>query len=92
MGFRVKLVMFLVVYFGGIATGIYLAMPGETQLRTKTKAVGKQQARPASAFKSNEMARAARNGMEKCVAVGKSTSDQISDIIKAYTGNQDVQP
>lgn len=84
--------MFLIVYFAGIATGIYLAMPGEAQMRAKTKATSKQQERPIGAFKSNEMARAARNGMDKCVVVGKSTSQQVSQIVKAYTDDQDVQP
>jgi hypothetical protein len=92
MGFRAKFIMFLVVYFVGIATGIYLVMPGETQIRAKTKMTSRQ-GRPIGAFKKNNgVAAAARKGIDKGVAVGKSANDQIGEIMKAYTDNQDLQP
>ena len=92
MGFRAKFIMFLIVYFAGIATGIYLVIPSQAQMRSKAKTTSKQQEHPIGAFKSNGATKSARNGMDNRVAAGKSTSDQVSEIIKAYTGNQDAQP
>ncbi len=84
-GFRFKLVFILVVFFLGVASGIYLAMPGEKELRN-TKGLPSTN----NPLKSNEAARTIRDGIEKCVIVSRTARVEVTRAIHNQIARQDA--
>ena len=89
-GFRAKLVLLLIVYFAGVATGIYLAMPGEARTKSRTHEEMGSSDFFTDTFKSNETAKAVRTGMDRCIVLGEQTSAQVAEAIRHYAARRDA--
>jgi len=89
-GFRAKLVLLLIVYFAGVATGIYLAMPGEAQTKSRTHEEMGSSDFFRDTFKSNETAKALRTGMDRCLVLGEQTSAQVTEAIRNHAARRDA--
>ena len=78
MGWRMRLVFTLIVYFAGFATAVYLIAPTpETGTRAST---GRNSA--SSGLKSDELMRSLQAGMGKCVDLGKDMAARAAELIK----------
>jgi hypothetical protein len=89
-GFRFKIVMVLVIFFAGVATGVYLAMPGEKQAGNQKGTAGGSHSLMDGALKSNDAARTIRDGMDKCVLVSRTARVEVTRAIQNQITKQDA--
>ncbi len=74
-GLASKLIFFLIVFFAGFATAIYMLAPvPENQAHKKGLAH--------SAFKSDEFAKSFNQKMQKCVDYSKNTAGRAGRYVK----------
>jgi hypothetical protein len=77
-GWATKLTFFLIVYFAGFATAIYMLAPvPESQARQSHK-----KSFVHSAFKSDEFAKSFNQGMHKSIDFSKNAACRVGKFIK----------
>jgi len=90
-GWRKKLMVFLIVYFAGFATAIYMLVPGSANLaEAQGRSSPKSKGFATSVLKSDDFARWFRVKMDRCLDLGCDASKRIADSLneKFSGGNE----
>ncbi len=82
-GFRGKLITFLVIYFAGFATAVYVIVPPQDQSQQVqiVREDGDNQFKIPN-FNTEEFIFSFRRGMDKCIAFGKSAAIEVGHMVK----------
>jgi hypothetical protein len=81
-GWRTKLVTLLFVYFAGFATAIYSLVPGSRDLAEGRGKPESPETFAASVLKSDDFAQRFREGMDKCIKLGRQASGRLAEVLK----------
>jgi len=77
MGWRMKLVFLLVVFFAGFITGIYCFAPVSDEQRAEVSSKGFI----SSVLKSDEFAKSLNSGVHKCIDFGKDAVERTGEYL-----------
>lgn len=80
---RSKILLGLIMYFGGFASAIYALAPGVERSGTKDYVPSREVCRNESGTKSEEFAQAFNVVMRKCVSFAEDKSVEINELVQA---------
>jgi hypothetical protein len=84
VSWRNKVLVVLIVYFAGFATGIYALAPANTQAAGLTEP-NQPKSFPHSFLKSDEFAKSFNSVMQSCIKAGSDAAARIGEFIKEKT-------
>ena len=87
-GIRAKIVLLLVVFFAGVATGVYLAVPAQGEVRGRVD--GTEASLLEEAFRSDKAALSLRSGMDQCLKAGRAASISVAKAIESRIFERDA--
>ena len=87
VGWRVKFIFLLIVYFAGFATAIYCLAPApKNQMRPTC-----EKSFASSALKSDELAKSFNAGMHRCIDFGRDAARRAGRFIKQKYDDRQLQ-
>ena len=87
MSWRNKVLVVLIVYFAGFATGIYALAPANTQAAGPTEP-NQPKSFPHSFIKSDEFAKSFNSEMHTCIKAGSDAVVRTVEFIKHITASK----
>lgn len=87
-GWRSRVLVYLIVYFGGFATAIYYLAPASDRADGGISRSGFNFGQKAAEVKSSEVGKVAGAGMKKFVGFAEEKAKQLGEVIKQKLAEQ----